>query len=36
MVVDPERARASRPGLGLLFWLVVALGIAGLLAALFA
>jgi len=35
IVVDVERARASRPGLGLLFWLVVALGIAGLLAAVF-
>lgn len=35
VVVDAARSRASRPGLGPLFWLVVALGVAGLLAALF-
>jgi hypothetical protein len=35
VVVSPDRAKGARPGLGLLFWLVVALAVAGLLAAVF-
>lgn len=33
VIVDPDRARRARPGLGVLFWLVVALAVLGLIAA---